>query len=112
MYPRIGGMCVLSLLLISAVVAAADRDAAAEVVSNDSGLEVAGLKDQLSAGLRARLPSEFTFIAIVVDKVEANELPLDLVMSTFQWARRKRPYPFPYFEHALRVRAENKGIQL
>ncbi|MCL4202138.1 MAG: hypothetical protein KJ000_06570 [Pirellulaceae bacterium] len=81
-------------------------------MSDGSGIEVAGLKDQLTAGLRARLPSEFTFIEIVIEKVEADELPLDLVMSTFLWARRKLPYPFPYFEHALRMRAKSKGIPL
>lgn len=109
---KFGYLCVLILLPNILYVAAVNGQTPTGIVSDGSGIEVAGLKDQLSAGLRARLPSEFTFIAIVVDKVEANELPLDMVMSTFQWARRKLPYPFPYFEHALRVRARGKGIQL
>jgi hypothetical protein len=109
---KIACLCVLSLLPNILDVAAFDGQTATEIVSDGSGIDVASLKDQLSAGLRARLPSEFTFIAIVVDKVEADELPLEMVMSTFQWARRKLPYPFPYFEHALRVRARGRGIQL
>ena len=75
-------------------------------------IEVANLQDQLENGLQARLPGEFAFIARVVEMVEANQLPLELVKSTFQWARRKKPYPFPYFERALRLRAAKLGIQI
>jgi hypothetical protein len=39
-------------------------------------------------------------------------LPLELVVSTFRWARPKRPYGFPYFERALKVRAAKLGIEL
>jgi len=74
--------------------------------------EVADLQDQLEGGLRARLPTEFAFIRRVVNLVDANRLPLDLVMSTFKWARRKKPYPFPYFERALRTRAARLGIAI
>jgi hypothetical protein len=109
---RIGCLCILISGLAILAAAPAAGQTAAEIVSDGSGIEVAGLKDQLTAGLRARLPSEFTFIEIVIEKVEADELPLDMVMSTFLWARRKLPYPFPYFEHALRLRAKNKGIPL
>ncbi len=73
---------------------------------------VPDLKNQLEKGLKARLPREFEFIELVVGKVEANQLPLDLVTSTFLWARPKRPYPFPYFERGLRLRAAQRGIEL
>ena len=70
------------------------------------------LKEQLEFGLRARRPSEFAFIQRVVTMVKANQLPEKLVKSTFQWARHKKPYPFPYFERALRIRAAKLGIQI
>lgn len=74
--------------------------------------QVANLKTQLEAGLKARLPSEFAFIARVIAMVEAKQLPFDLVQSTFMWARVKKPYPFPYFEHGLRTRAAKQGIEI
>lgn len=68
------------------------------------------LQEMLEKGLRARRPTEFAFIGRVVDQVEAGTLPLDLVRGTFDWARRKRPYPYPYFERALQVRAARLGL--
>ena len=63
-------------------------------------------------GLKARRPREFAFIALVVKMVDEGVLPLSLVQSTFDWARRKEPYPMVYFERALRIRADRKGIQI
>lgn len=72
------------------------------------------LKDTLEKGLRARRPEEFQYLARVVQKVERQELPLELVMSTFQWARQKTKhanFPFPYFVRALRERAARLGLE-
>lgn len=77
--------------------------------------QIADLKDQLEKGLRARRPEEFAFIARVLQMVDEGTLPLDLVQSTFQWARKKtdfKKYPFPYFEQALRLRAKRIGIAI
>ncbi len=68
------------------------------------------LKEVLEKGLRARRPSEFAFIARVVEMVEDGKLPRDLVEGTFNWARKKKPYPFPYFERGLKQRAAKIGI--
>lgn len=73
---------------------------------------VATLEDTLNYGLRPRTPDEKAFLTMVVAKVEAKELPLELVISTYRWATRKRPYPQPYFERALRVRALQIGVTL
>ena len=70
------------------------------------------LRIQLEKGLKARLPREFEFIDHVVGMVDNNQLPRDLVQSTFLWARDKKPYPFPYFENGLRLRAAKRGITL
>ncbi len=74
--------------------------------------EVANLQDQLESGLQARRPVELVFIGRVVTLIEQDGLPLPLVLSTYQWARTKKPRPFPYFERGLRIRAARIGIQL
>ena len=106
----------LSLLLLIAVwlvgEAALTVNTSVSSGSRATAADVADLSDQLEGGLRARLPREFAFIGRVVRMVEGRRLPLDLVMSTFQWARRKKPYPFPYFERALRTKAARRGIAI
>ncbi len=77
-----------------------------------SAAEVANLKEQLEGGLRTRRPVEFAFVARVVTLVEADKLPLSLVKSTFQWSRRKKPFPFPFFERAMRSRAARLGVTI
>jgi hypothetical protein len=74
--------------------------------------QIADLREQLEKGLRARRPEEFAFIARVVEFVESGQLSSQLVRETFQWARRKRPYPYPYFERAMRLRALHVGVLL
>ncbi len=74
---------------------------------------IAGLQQQLESGLKARRPQEFAFIKKVVTMVGNNQLPMDLVKSTFVWVRQKREareYPFVYFQRALRERAKKLGI--
>jgi hypothetical protein len=74
--------------------------------------QVADLQDQLEAGLQTRRPAEIAFITRVVTLVRQDRLPLALVKSTFQWARPKKPRPFPYFERAMRIRAARIGVQI
>ncbi len=75
-------------------------------------LELATLEERLEKDLRARRPQEFAFIDSVVEHVEKGKLPLSVVDSTYLWARTKQPIPFPYFERALRLRAEKLGVEL
>lgn len=70
------------------------------------------LKEQLETGLKARRPSEFAFIARVVQLVDQGVLPRRTVDGTFLWARRKRRHPFQYFERAMKVRAKRLRIKL
>ncbi len=72
----------------------------------------ASLRETLVFGLRPRTPGDEAFIDLVLLKTEMKVLPLDLVVSTFRYAQGKRPYPFPYFERALRVRARQIGVEL
>lgn len=86
-----------------------------ETTQSPVAAEVTDLKQQLEKGLKARRPEEFQFVDLVVTMVGNDTLPLDLVKSTFIWARKKAlttRYPFPYFERALRVRAAKRGIKI
>jgi hypothetical protein len=82
----------------------------AQVVSNGSAVTVT-LNEQLTAGLLARTPEERAFVAHVVAAVKDETLPLSLVQSTFLWARTRQPYPMPYFQRALKLRAKAAGIR-
>ncbi len=74
---------------------------------------VADLEDRLKAGLRAQLPAEEDFIEKVVMLVRTGKLPGKLVDSTYIWAiERRKEYPFPAFEKALRLQAEKLGVRL
>ncbi len=76
---------------------------------------VTDLKDQLNAGLRARRPEEFRFIANIVQMTQQGRLPIKLVLSTFHYVRTKKKdekFPFVIFERALRIRAAKIGIRL
>ena len=69
------------------------------------------LLEALETGLRARLPSEFDYLEEVVDAVDTGQLPEVLVRSTFIYARKKPRHPIRYFDRALRIRADRKGIK-
>ena len=113
---RDGFMRFGKLLLVSVVGAIALSMSSAGVCHAQEGSpggRVAELKDQLEGGLKARLPHEFLFIAVVVDRVEKRQLSTGEVKSIFQWARRKNKVtPFPYFERAMRIIAARKGVSL
>ena len=77
------------------------------------GAEVISLEDQLKTGLKARRPEETEFIDEVARLVNTGKLPRKLVDSTFMWAlRRRTSYPFPAFERALRLQADQLGVDL
>ena len=88
-----------------------DADATELDVSELDGPQV-DLKKQLETGLLARRESEFQYIDRVVLLVQNDQLSEELVKSTFQWARTKRPYPFPYFRKALKIRAAREGVTI
>ena len=81
---------------------------------------VVALTDQLRVGLNARLPEDFAFINLVVQRVEAGTLPRSLVDSTYLYARNRykthpgshRLRPIVYFRPVLVMRAKQLGITL
>jgi len=83
----------------------------------------ATLNEQLRSILKCRRPEEFAYVDLVTSKVDSGELPLPLVLSMMQWARkrsrqevqnhgRKTDIPFPYFQQGLKLRAAEIGVDL
>ncbi len=72
--------------------------------------EVGDLRNQILVNLEPRTPAERRFLDRVIVMVQRDELPLALVLRIFQWAREKRPYPFPYFQRALTIQARRLSI--
>lgn len=73
----------------------------------------ATLAERLKAGLRCRRPEEFIFVSRVADKVEAGELPQDMVLNSMRYAIKKRPkFPFFYFQTVIFKQAEALGVDL
>ena len=66
----------------------------------------------MKVALHTATPEEDGFIEYVLARVDAGTLPLDLVESTFLWAKKKRTNKFQYFKRGLILRAEEKGIHL
>ena len=112
-------------ILILVAVYAVDRHWLAEAMADNTptiapppptaGASVAGLKDTLEKGLRARLPQDFVFINKVVTMVKNDQLPSSVVLGTFHWVRKNRghkKYLVAYFAQVLRSRAAQLGIQI
>ena len=73
----------------------------------------ADLEETLKFGLKCRRPVEFEFVELVVQKVNMGQLPRDLVLSQFNWARNQsEKIPFPYFQFGMRKRAAALGVDL
>jgi hypothetical protein len=78
------------------------------------------LRDQLTAGLKAKTKGDFTFIDKVIANVEQGKLPRRMVDGTFLWARNRaaaKSYarslrPMVYFQPGLTARAKRIGVTL
>lgn len=106
-------LILLSLLAGELAVTTALADVAAPTLdSSPVGQIQPSLKDTLEKGLKARYPADFEFVDLVADLVDQGKLPLDVVLSTFKWARPKKPAPMPYFKRAMQIRAAELGVDL
>jgi hypothetical protein len=68
--------------------------------------------NSMKAVLRTATPEEDGFIDRVLMLVDRGTLPLDMVESTFLWARKKPQRKFQYFKWGLTYRAQQQGINL
>ena len=66
----------------------------------------------MKVALHTSTPEEGGFIDQVLAMVDKGTLPLDLVESTFLWAKKKPRRKFQYFKRGLILRAADKGIRL
>lgn len=102
---------LLSLAFTSTSVQLLNAQQTRRVQQSASGRSIT-LQQLLERGLRLRRPEEFQFVRKVVQMVEQGKLSEKLVKSTYNWARKKRPYPYPYFERGLKLRAAKEGIRI
>ncbi|MCE9525513.1 MAG: hypothetical protein K8R36_05615 [Planctomycetales bacterium] len=85
---------------------------AMRLMAQDAPMQ-ATLEERLKSGLLCRRPEEFVFVARVADKVEAVELPQDMVLNAMKYALRKRPkFPFFYFQAVIFRQADALGVNL
>lgn len=83
----------------------------------------ATLNELLRSILKCRRPEEFAYVNLVTAKVDSGQLPVALVLSMMQWARkrsrqevenhrRNTDIPFPYFQQGMHLRAAEIGVNL
>ena len=74
---------------------------------------VADLADRLATGLRVKAPADVAFCDQVADLVREGKLPERVVDATYTWAiGRGKKYPFPAFQHVMRLKAAKLGVPL
>jgi hypothetical protein len=110
---------ILFASVVGAALVVAPRPAAAQAppslpaLPNPPAAGVASLEDRLKTGLRVRAPRETRFIETIALRVREGRLPAKLVDSTYIWAiQRGKKYPFPAFEHVIRLQAERLNVPL
>ena len=97
-------VCWLVLALVITV-----RPAAAERAPGS----VDDLADRLATGLRVKAPVDVAFCEQVADLVRQGQIPVDVVDATYIWALgRGKKYPFPAFQHVMRLKAAKLGLPL
>ena len=100
------------LLVPLSVVAHVGRAVAAEAEAGNDGGEVS-LLDRLKTGLRVKAPSDVRFVETVAQRVREGRLPAKIVDSTYLWSvSRGKKYPFPAFQHVIRLHAERLNVSL
>jgi len=120
-FPKIG-LRFFGVLILAAMVVTGLLPSFAQQSTNPStnqGRKVT-LRDQLTAGLKAKTKADLAFIDKVVIQVEQGKLPRRLVDSTFLWSRdraarrspTRRLRPMVYFQPALTLRAKRIGVIL
>jgi hypothetical protein len=74
---------------------------------------IADLAERLATGLRVKAPADVAFCDQVADLVREGKLPAEVVDATYTWALgRGKKYPFPAFQHVIRLKAAKLGVTL
>ncbi len=74
---------------------------------------IADLAERLATGLRVKAPADVAFCERVAVLVREGRLPAAVVDATYSWAiARGKKYPFPAFQHVIRLKAAKLGVPL
>ena len=74
---------------------------------------VADLAARLTTGLRVKAPDDVAFCERVAGLVRDGRLPVEVVDATYTYAiGRGKKYPFPAFQHVMRLKATKLGVPL
>ena len=125
--------CVFGLIALTALIANAVIEAPGRAIEienlprpvtpadrlKEGGRQV-DLYYMLRVGLKAKTKADFEYIDEVVEKVQQGKLPVDMVQSSFLYARyRYRTHPgshklrpMVYFQPSLTARAKKIGVIL
>jgi hypothetical protein len=96
----------LAIVLFAATIAQAATVAQPAKVNNPLDAKT------MKVALHVSEQEDDGFIELVLARVDAGTLPLDMVQSTFLWAKKKPRHKFQYFKFGLKQRAEDAGIKL
>ena len=66
--------------------------------------------DSMKAALRTATPEDNGFIDRVLEKMNTGKISRSLVVTTFEWARKKNTHRFQYFKRAIIKRAAEIGV--
>ena len=95
-------VCISVVVLLATLAAALAR-------ADDS---VPLTAENMKVALHTATVQEGDFIERVLALVQKGTLPLDLVQSTFLWAKKKPRNKFYYFKQGLILRAAEQGIHV
>lgn len=104
-------VCVAAAILLTVFLAGRSNsygDSTSQDSLNGTALTVSVMK----AALRTTTPSEGRFVERVVRLANKGTLPVDMVASTFQWARKKPNLQFQYFKWGITSRASKMDVTL
>ncbi len=102
-----------TLVVLLTMVGSSPVDAPASAADATPRPGVADLAERLKVGLRVQAPDDVAFCDAVARSVAAGRLPRQVVDATYTWSlARGRKYPFPAFEHVIRIKAARLGVSL
>jgi hypothetical protein len=102
---------LLAILVLGALAQELFTPSATATAAQVKGESVT-LHDRLTGVLKPRTEKERLFVNYVVARVENGQLPVEIVNAAFNYARNKKPYPFPYFQQVLPRIAAQAGYPL
>ncbi len=104
-----------NLAVISESYAQTNSDISSSTVSDIGEAFFEQYEARLNALLKTRREEEKQFVSEVVNLVQQESIPKQLVDSSWIWVRTRRPFtnhPFIYFERVLRLQAEKLEIEI